>query len=110
MLVKDGFKYVYYVNDRPSLFDLNNDPHELCDLAGNSEYSNKLDEFERLLRSQINPEEIDWRSKKDLGLISSDGTDLTQTMTVSECKQLIEAGKIPYQDDFEKYTEYFDEH
>lgn len=110
MIVKGCFKYVYYVNDRPSLFDLNADPHELTDLAGSVEHEDILKDFEQLLRSQLNPEEIDWRSKKDLGLISPDGKDLTMTMTVSECEQLIREGQIPFQDDFETYTDYFDEH
>lgn len=109
-VIKNHMKYVYYVNNRPSLFDLKNDPQELHDLAEKSEYAEVLEQMEALLWAEVNPEEVDWLSKRDLGLITPEGVDLTQTMTVAECRQLIEAGKLPYQEDFETYRDYFNEH
>lgn len=50
MLVKDGYKFTYYVNDRPSLFNLEEDPQEMADLAEEESYRELLQQFEVLLR------------------------------------------------------------
>lgn len=110
MLVKDGYKYIYYVNGCPSLFDLHSDPRELCDLAKDPAYKERLEGFEKLLRSLADPEEVDWRSKKDLGLISSDGVDYTQTMTVAQLDRAVKDGTIPFPNEWKPYAEYFEEH
>lgn len=115
MIVKEDYKYVYYVSQRPSLFNLKDDPQEMFDLALESKYKTKLDEFENLLRTYIDPEEVDWRSKKDLGLISPDGEDLTQTLTVNELEEAIKNGEIPPVEMFceplhSYYHDFFNEH
>jgi choline-sulfatase len=40
MLRQDGFKYVHCDDDPPMIFNLNEDPKELVNLAGNPEYAN----------------------------------------------------------------------
>jgi choline-sulfatase len=86
MIVRENYKYIYYVNERPSLFDIVRDPHELNDLAQDHRYYNVLQDFEKLLRSIGNPEEIAFRAKRDYGLIGSDGTDYTMTLSVNDLK------------------------
>jgi choline-sulfatase len=77
MLVRGRYKYTYYVNDRPSLFDVVSDPHELRDLAQDAGHAGVLREFERLLRGMLDPEAVALRAKRDMGLIGPDGADLT---------------------------------
>lgn len=92
MLVRDGYKYTYYVNDRPSLFNLREDPQEMRDLALEEEYDELLKSFERLLRTIVDPEAVSLRAKADLGLIGKNGEDYTLTMTDPECKEWIKRG------------------
>jgi choline-sulfatase len=82
MLVRDRYKYVYYVDEHSSLFDIADDPKELRDLALDERYRPVLRGFEKLLRSSIDPEEVASRAKQDLGLIGPDGTDYTVTLSV----------------------------
>jgi len=86
MLVKGDFKYTYYVNDRPTLYNLKNDPHEINDLVLNKEYAGILKQFNSLLLKIVDPEETDLRAKKDLGLIGPDGEDYTLTKTFEDFK------------------------
>ncbi len=79
LLAGSKYKYTYYVGDRPSLFDMENDPEERNDLATNPEYKNILDDFETKLRSLVDPEKENRVSKEHLGLIDENGNDLTQT-------------------------------
>jgi len=79
MLVRGNHKYVYYVDERPSLFDVERDPMEITDLAGDPSCRAVLDDFERILRGILDPEEVAFRAKRDLGLIGADGTDYTAT-------------------------------
>ena len=95
MLVKDGYKYTYYVNDRPTLFDLRNDPTENVDLATDETFGPILKDFETLLRTIVDPETVDREAKKDLGLLGTDGTDYTQTLTVDQLNLGIERGDFP---------------
>ncbi|SFJ60018.1 choline-sulfatase [Paenibacillus sp. UNC496MF] len=92
LLVKGGFKYTYYVNDRPSLFNLREDPKEMHDLAEDEQYHDLLDRMEALLRTIVDPEAVSLRAKHDLGLIGPNGEDYTLTMTDPECKELIKQG------------------
>ncbi len=89
MLVKDDFKYTYYVNDRPSLYNLKKDPHEMDDLASNKEYKDILNEFKSVLLKILDPEKVDRQAKKDLGLIGPDGEDYTLTKTFKDFKHSI---------------------
>ncbi len=77
MIVRKGYKYIYYVNNRPSLFDLKNDPQELTDLAGHAEYQPLCREFEAILRTIVDPEAVSMEAKKDLGLLTPEGVDYT---------------------------------
>lgn len=67
MLRKGRYKYHYYVGYRPELFDLENDPEELVDLASDPDYEGVLAEMEALLREKLDPEEVDSRAKADQG-------------------------------------------
>ena len=78
MLVRGDYKYTWYAKARPSLFNVTDDPREMQDLAGDPRHAHVLAEFEALLRTILNPEEVSNRAKRDLGLIDPDGTDYTE--------------------------------
>ncbi|HEY8476156.1 MAG TPA: sulfatase-like hydrolase/transferase [Chloroflexota bacterium] len=65
MLRNERYKYVYYVDMPPQLFDLQNDPYELHDLAGDPRYAGLLREFEQELRKLVDPEAVDRLAKAD---------------------------------------------
>lgn len=65
MLRKGRFKFNYYVGYRPELFDLENDPEETCDLAGDSEYNSVIEDLEAELRKIVDPEAADKQAKAD---------------------------------------------
>jgi choline-sulfatase len=64
MLRKGRWKYVYCVRYRPQLFDLERDPEELVDLAGDPAHRAKLIELEAELRRFCDPEEVDARAQR----------------------------------------------
>ncbi|CAH8293822.1 choline-sulfatase [Mariniflexile fucanivorans] len=76
MLVNEKYKYIYYERDRPSLFDMENDPKELNDLALNDDYSYKLKEFETELKNRIDPVKVAQMARKYHKLITDDGKEL----------------------------------
>ena len=84
MLVRGDYKYTYYVNERPTLHNLAEDPDEMTDLAGDSASAPMLGEFEALLRTVVDPEAVAGRAKRDFGLIAPDGEDYTETLTVAD--------------------------
>ena len=84
MLVRGKYKYTYYVNERASLFDVERDPREDHDLALDPRRAPVLEEFERVLRTVVDPEEVSLRAKRDLGLIGPDGEDYTETLSVHD--------------------------
>ena len=65
MLRKGRYKYHHYVGFPPELFDLENDPEELRDLAADPAYASVLAEYETLLRARLDPELVDRRAKAD---------------------------------------------
>ncbi|MCY4311732.1 MAG: sulfatase-like hydrolase/transferase, partial [Rhodospirillaceae bacterium] len=65
MLRKGRYKYHYYVGHVPELFDLETDPEETTDLAHDSSNIETLANFEHLLRSIVDPEDVDQRAKAD---------------------------------------------
>lgn len=65
MLRKGRWKYHYYVGFRPELFDLENDPEELRDLAQDPDYAPVLDRMHAALLSICDPEEVDRMAKED---------------------------------------------
>lgn len=63
--IRNGsFKYVHYVKYRPQLFDLEKDPDEVRDLAGEAAYAAVLAECEAKLRAMLSPEDVDARAKR----------------------------------------------
>jgi choline-sulfatase len=103
MLVKGDYKYTYYVNDKPSLFNLKEDPKENQNLAPDSNYQDLLNEFENKLREIVDPEEISFKAKKDLGLIGKAGEDYTLSMDVDKLNELIKKGVFPDEPGFPKW-------
>jgi choline-sulfatase len=67
MLRKERWKYVHYVRYRPQLFDLQNDPQELVDLAGNPAHRDTLAMLDAELRRFCDPEEVDARARRRQG-------------------------------------------
>ncbi len=65
MLRNRRYKFVYYVEDRPQLFDLEADPQERCDLASNATYRDVVQTFERQLRELLDPKAVDAQAKRD---------------------------------------------
>jgi len=65
MLKRGRFKYHYYVGFPPELFDLESDPEEARDLAGDPRYGDTLARFEANLRAMLDPEEVDRQAKHD---------------------------------------------
>lgn len=63
MLRKGRWKYVHCVRYRPQLFDLEKDPEELADLAGQPALRAKLAELEAEMRRFCDPEEVDARAR-----------------------------------------------
>ena len=65
MLRKGRYKLLYYVRYQPELYDLENDPEELENLAANAKYADILADLEHELRCICNPEEMDDLAKQD---------------------------------------------
>lgn len=64
-MVRNGrFKYIHYVGYAPELFDLEADPDEGINLAGNSAYSMIVADLDRILRRIVDPEEVDRRANE----------------------------------------------
>jgi len=64
MLRKDRWKYVHCIRYRPQLFDLENDPEELVDLATDPSHRATLRALDAELRRFCDPEEVDARAKR----------------------------------------------
>ncbi|MEM7472603.1 MAG: sulfatase-like hydrolase/transferase [Pseudomonadota bacterium] len=74
MLRKGRWKLNYYVGFAPELFDLENDPEELVDLAADPAYAASLAEMETALREICDPEAMDALAFEDqAALIASYG-------------------------------------
>jgi choline-sulfatase len=59
-MIRHGkFKYIYYCGYAPMLFDLENDPYERRDLAGDPAFQSQLAACESLLRALVDPEAVD---------------------------------------------------
>ena len=64
-MIRHGkYKYVHYVAYRPQLFDLDADPEELRDLAGDPGHAKTLEECRARLHAICDPVEVDARAKK----------------------------------------------
>jgi choline-sulfatase len=65
-MLRDGrYKYVHYVNMPPQLFDLQNDPEELTNIAQRSECTGIVADFQRSLQSICDPVAVDRKAKAD---------------------------------------------
>ena len=64
MLRKGDYKYVHYVNERPQLFNLANDPNEQRDLAEIPENALLCEDLEAELRKVVNPDYLEKTSKE----------------------------------------------
>jgi choline-sulfatase len=65
MIRKGPFKYVYYARMPAQLFDLDIDPQEAHDLAGEPGYAGLLAECEHELRGVVDPDAADRLAKSD---------------------------------------------
>jgi choline-sulfatase len=64
-MLRDGeFKYVHYVAYPAQLYDLQCDPEELNDVAGDPAYAETLARLRRRLLEILDPEEVDQRAKR----------------------------------------------
>ncbi len=59
MLRYKDWKYIYYVNKEPELFNLADDPDESHNLVGDPDQAELLRQFEAMLRSYCDPEAVD---------------------------------------------------
>ncbi len=64
MLRKGRYKFIYYVDYEPELFNISDDPEEMTNLAGQPEYANIVAEYETNLREICNPEKVDRQAKE----------------------------------------------
>jgi choline-sulfatase len=64
MLREGDFKYVHYVAYPAQLYDLQRDPEELNDVAGDPAYAETLARLRRRLLEILDPEEVDQRAKR----------------------------------------------
>ena len=65
MIRKGKFKFNYYVDYQPELFDLDVDPDEEKNLAQDPKYDEICSEYEKLLREIVDPEVADRQAKDD---------------------------------------------
>jgi len=65
MLRKGKYKFNYYVDYPPELFDLEADPDEEKDLAGDPAFAKVCAKYETLLRKIVDPEVADRQAKDD---------------------------------------------
>jgi len=57
-LRNNNWKYIYYPDHQPQLFDLGKDPQEDVDLAQNPDYADILLECDTALREILDPDEV----------------------------------------------------
>ncbi len=65
MLKKGRWKYNHYIGFPPELFDLESDPEELFNLAGDATHRDVLESMERALRAICDPEAVDTQAFAD---------------------------------------------
>jgi choline-sulfatase len=74
-MLRDGkYKYIHYVSYDPELYDLNNDPEEMTNLADDAEYQDVLEKFQTQLFELLDPEAVNTQALADQkALIESHG-------------------------------------
>lgn len=65
MVRHDRFKYIEYIDGPPQLFDLESDPSENTDLAGDPAHAGTLDDLARRLRGFCDPAAVDAAARQD---------------------------------------------
>ena len=65
MLRDRQHKYVHYVNDKPQLFDLTDDPDECTDLGSSPDHQSVVENLETHLHELTDPEAADALAKSD---------------------------------------------
>ena len=65
MIRKGPYKFIYYVGYEPELFDLENDPEETVNLAGDTAYHHVIEECNSDLRRICDPNKTDRQAKDD---------------------------------------------
>ena len=65
MLRQGRYKYIHYVGFEPELFDLQQDPEEITDLAGRADMASVIALFEQKLRTICDPVAMDLEAKRD---------------------------------------------
>jgi choline-sulfatase len=65
MLRRGDYKYVYYPDNPPQLFDLASDPHELTNLAGTEKYADLQSDLHETLLETVSehPDAVDERAR-----------------------------------------------
>ena len=69
MVARGRYKYHHYVGYEPELFDLEDDPEEVHDLARSGAHVVVRDEFAQRLRAIVDPVMADRRAKDDQNLL-----------------------------------------
>lgn len=59
------YKYIYYVDGPPQLFDLQADPDELVDVGEDGAFADVVQTFEQELCGMLDPEAVDAQAKAD---------------------------------------------
>ena len=65
MLRDQRYKYIHQVEAAPQLFDLQNDPDELADLAQDADQTSLCQTYEAQLRERLNPEAVNAQARAD---------------------------------------------
>jgi choline-sulfatase len=65
MLRRGRYKFIHYLDMAPQLFDLESDPLERNDLAGDTAHAALLRDMDTRLREICDPEAVDRRAKAD---------------------------------------------
>jgi choline-sulfatase len=74
MIRKGQWKLIYYVSMQPQLFNLAEDPEELCDLGANPKHEGIRRQLEGELRSICDPEAVDAMAKADqMAIVDANG-------------------------------------
>jgi choline-sulfatase len=66
-LRRGDYKYIHYHGHGAELYNLADDPGELHDLCGRPDQQHRVGEFDALLRSMVDPAQVDAQARADQG-------------------------------------------